>query len=132
MYLIQKTEYGYHITFSGTILAEEMLAWLEESRSILARSKEEEFGVLVDMRALTPLDKLATQHMISGQALYKSSGMIRSAVILSSPVLTLQFLLLARASGIYHWERYLDASRIENCEKAALDWIINGIDPDEL
>lgn len=132
MYLIQKTEYGYHITFSGIILAEEMQAWLEESRSILAELKEDEFGVFVDMRALKPLDQQATQHMITGQTLYKSRGMTRSVVVLSNPVLTLQFLLLARSSGIYHWERYLDASRVENFEKVGLDWIIQGIDPDEL
>lgn len=130
MYKIDHTPYGYHLIFSGIVTAEEMQAWFEESKGILAHSQTDEFGVFVDMRELKPLDQLATQYMVAGQSLYKTSGMSRSVVILNSPVLTLQFFLLAKSSGIYRWERYLDASKVQNFEQIGLDWIIRGIDPD--
>ncbi|HNT35800.1 MAG TPA: hypothetical protein PKH07_12490 [bacterium] len=130
MYKIEKTGYGFRLTFAGAIPAEEMTKWVEESKTALA-GRSGGFQLLVDMRELKPLAPDAQQTMLQGQQLYKQAGMGRSAVILSSSILTMQFVRLAKESGIYQWERYLDASKNPNWEAQALAWLEKEQDPDK-
>lgn len=129
MYRIERRPSGFILTFEGIIAAEEMGRWLAESRQELA-TVQAPYGVIVDMRRLAPLPPEAQKVMIEGQQLYKARGMQRSAVILANTILTLQFKRLAQESGIYAWERYLDASRNPDWSEAAVKWVRDGTDPD--
>ncbi|MCU0660945.1 MAG: hypothetical protein MUC50_01300 [Myxococcota bacterium] len=131
MYSIEKRLFGYWLTFGGTIDRAEMSAWLEQSRALLSKA-EPPFGVFVDMRTLLPLTDDAQIAMRDGQRLYKEKGMKRSAVILSSAVLTMQFRRIAKETGIYDWERYINADKEPNWEDIALRWINEAIDPDKV
>jgi hypothetical protein len=42
--------------------------------------------------------------------MYHSRGMQRSCVILQDAITTIQFMRLSRKSGIFEYERYIDAS----------------------
>ncbi|MBN2545935.1 MAG: hypothetical protein JXB50_09065 [Spirochaetes bacterium] len=128
MYVIQKTEYGYHLTFGGFIDKKEMKTWLKDSIKKLKNNKEE-FSVFIDMRTLLPLPEGSKKYMIKGQKYYKKKGMKRSVVILNDTSTTIQFIRIAKETGIYDWERYIDASKTD-WEKAGMDWIVKGIDPD--
>ncbi|MCK5077854.1 MAG: hypothetical protein KAR38_15835, partial [Calditrichia bacterium] len=86
----------------------------------------------IDMRSLKPLPKDSQETMESGQKLFKEKGMQRSAVIVNNALLALQFKRLAKESGIYEWERYLDASKLPDWENIATNWLKNGTDPDKL
>ncbi|MBU0984121.1 MAG: hypothetical protein KKA42_09650 [candidate division Zixibacteria bacterium] len=57
--------------------------------------------------------------------------MIRSAVILRSPVTTAQFKRIAGETGIFRNERYIDASSLPDWEQIALDWVEKAIDPEK-
>lgn len=129
MYLIERADYGYHLTFSGVFTEDENRRWLEESRRILAEGPGE-FGVFVDMRTCQPLSYPARKILEAGQRYYKEMGMTRSVVIVDSPVLKRQLEELAKQSGIYEWERYIATSTTPRWEKVALDWIIKAVDPD--
>ncbi len=89
-----------------------------------------EFGVFVDMRTLKPVSPEAQEIMQTGQKMYKDNGMNRSVVVVNSAILKMQFQRIAKETGIYQWERYIDASSVENFEKVGLDWLVNSIDPD--
>ena len=130
MYSIQKTSYGYKLSFSGFINADEMAKWVSDSKSKLT-SQTGKFGVFVDLRELKPLPPDAQNHMQEGQKLFKDKGMERSVVILKDTLTTMQFKRIAKETGIYNWERYIDTSKIDNWEKVGLDWISKGIDPDK-
>lgn len=129
MYKIEKKNYGYKLTFGGTIKADEMMAWVDDSKKKLVMAAKE-FGVFVDMRTLKPLATDAQVHMQEGQKLYKKKGMVRSVVIIDSAVTKMQFVRIAKETGIYAWERYIDASSVADWEKVGIDWITKGIDPD--
>jgi hypothetical protein len=129
MFKIEKKPFGIKLTFGEFILKAEMEQWLEESKKALA-GHEGVFGVFVDMRTLKPLPTDSQEVMVKGQQLYKKAGMTRSVVILDNSITTMQFKRLAKESGIYAWERYIDASTITNWEKAGVDWIVSGTDPD--
>lgn len=130
MYSIERQPYGFKLTFSGFIKGDEMTRWLHESERDLA-GQVGPFSVLVDMRELKPLPTDAQQVMEAGQKQYKAKGMRRSAVVLQNPVITMQFKRTAQQTGIYEWERYLDASKTADWEAKALAWVSSGVDPDK-
>ncbi len=130
MYKIEKKDYGFKLTFGETIPVDEMKRWFDESKKALAGAGDG-FGVFVDMRTLQPLLPEAQAVMRDGQALYKQKGMVRSVVILANPVITLQFKRIAKESGIYAWERYIDASSVANWEAVGVAWVRDGKDPDK-
>jgi hypothetical protein len=130
VYRIERRESGYLLTFGGVIDAAEMGRWYRDSRRALAAETGKPFGVIVDMRTLVPLGQDAQVIMVDGQALYRRAGMERSAVILSKALVTAQFKRLAKQSGIYDWERYIDASSTERWSEKAVNWVKFGVDPD--
>jgi hypothetical protein len=129
MHNIEKRTSGYLLTFGGYIDAAEMEAWCHESEKTLALAVAP-FGVVVDMRSLTPLPSEVQQIMVKGQKLYKAKGMQRSAVVVNNALTASQFKRLAKDSGIYAWERYIDASSTPNWSKVAVDWVKDEVDPD--
>lgn len=131
MYKIEKQDYGFRLTFGGSIGAEEISRWLQESREVLA-DQEDEFFVFVDMRTLIPLDRDSQVHMHEGQQLYRRKGMLRSVVILSSPVVATQFRRIGGETGIGKWERYIDASNVSDWEEVGMNWLLHAIDPNQV
>lgn len=107
----------------------EASAWLLEFKGYVT-ARQGSFGVFVDMRTLEPLATAAQKNFEEGQRLAREVGMTRSVVILDNPTLTYQFKRIALQSGIYDWERYIDASEDENWESTGLAWVAEGIDPD--
>ena len=129
MYSIDRRPYGYALTFRGAIDGREMAQWLEQSKCELPTPRGE-FCVFVDMRELEPLAEDAQVLMNRGQKLYKDRGMVRSVVILANPVTTIQFKRIAKETGIYRWERYIDASKGGDWEDLGMRWLRDGTDPD--
>ncbi len=130
MYKIEKAPHGVTLTFGGNMDKAEVEKWKAESEVFL-RKMLGSFGVLIDMRSLKPLPPDAQKVMTDGQAIYKQKGMKRSAVILDNAVVIMQFKRLAKESGIYNWERYIDASKDSKWKQTAVDWLDKGIDPDK-
>jgi hypothetical protein len=128
MYKIEKNDLGFYLTFGGTMTKEELKKWCDDSAQALA-AMQPPFGVIIDMRNLTPLAAEAQQVMVRGQSIYRGRGMHRSCVILDDAITTIQFMRLAKHSGIYRDERYIDASERKDWLEAARRWIQNGIDP---
>jgi len=129
VYKIEKTIYGVKLIFGGFIKKDEMSQWVYESDRLVA-SLPAKFGVFVDMRDLKPLSKDTEMEMQRGQKLYKQNGMERSVVVLNDLITTMQFKRIAKETGIYQWERYLDASSVKSWEEVGVKWLVNGIDPD--
>ena len=129
MYAIEKTEYGYHLTFGGYMIQDELKQWVEESQQVLATQKGT-FSVFVDMRMLEPISADAQVQMQKGQRLYKQKGLVRSVVIQDNLTLTRQFQRIARQTGIQADERYIDASAVPDWEKVGMDWILEGKEPE--
>lgn len=127
MYKIDQIDIGFKLTFGGTVTKEDLGPWFEESRKALNTCKKP-FGVIVDMRDLGLLSPGVQAEIVKGQMLYRDGGLQRSAVILSDPIVTIQFMRLAKRSGIYKYERFIDASSDAQWKKHAEDWVRSGID----
>ena len=131
MFKIEKRSSGYLLHFSGSIDTVEMQQWYDESKSVLVDESRDSFGVIIDMKDLQPIGDEAGRIMKDGQKLYKDKGMLRSAVILNSKEVAIQFKTIAIQTGIYETERYIDASSSPNPEQVAVDWVNKKIDPDK-
>ncbi len=130
MYKIEKTSFGFQITFSDFIQKKEMIKWLEESKKVLTTNSNS-FYVLIDMRQMKLIPIESQKYIQEGQKLYKQKGMVRSAVILSNSLLKMQFERIAKETKIYDYERYIDAETNLNWKQVALDWLIKGKEPDK-
>lgn len=130
MFSIERRDFGFSLVFEGFISEEEMSAWLDRVKLELA-SSQGSFGVLVDMRGMKALPPAAKEVIAEGQRLFKRKGMARSAVALASRIVAIQFKSIAQETGIYEWERYIDASARGDWEAVALGWIVDAIDPDK-
>ncbi|MBZ5681801.1 MAG: hypothetical protein LAO24_17020 [Acidobacteriia bacterium] len=128
MYKIEKSDLGFHLTFGGTITKGELEEWYKESEQVLA-TQQVPFGVIIDMRTLAPLPVEAQGIMVRGQSMYRSRGMQRSCVILEDPITTIQFRRLAKQSGIFLYERYIDASAHKDWRQQAEKWVKGAVCP---
>jgi hypothetical protein len=57
--------------------------------------------------------------------------MTRPVVILDSATVTSQFQRVAKESGIYAWERYINASKKPDWENVGIAWLKHSTDPDK-
>ncbi len=131
MYKIEETKFGIQLTFSDLIKQEEMQRWKDESVALLKKYRGKKFAVLIDMRAFKPLPAESQAIMTSGQQLYREGGMHRSCVVLADPTVSMQFKRLAKASGIYEFERYIDVKTYpQTWNQVAVKWLTEGVDPD--
>ena len=131
MYKINKTDLGFQLTFGGDMTETELQTWYQESARVLA-GMHLPFGVIIDMRTLAPLPTGAQAVMVKGQAMYRTCGMQRSCVILEDPITTIQFMRLAKQSGIFKYERYIDASVHKDWAQEARNWVRDAIVPPQV
>ncbi len=129
MYSVDETNYGYRLFFADRIPADEMQRWFEDSKKILGNQKHEFFSVLIDMRNIRPLDVEAKAIMEKGQVFYRENGMQRSAVIMNSNIVALQFVKIGKTTMIGQNERYIDANQYPDWEQRALRWLESGQEP---
>jgi hypothetical protein len=130
VYSIERKPYGFKLIFGDTIELDEMNRWVDEAKKALTGQKGK-FGVLVDMRTLKPLKPAVQAAMVTGQKEFKDKGMERSAVGVANAIIAMQFKRLAQESGIYQWERYIDASKDSQWEGTSESWIRQAKDPDQ-
>ncbi len=128
MYKIDKTDLGFNLTFAGDMTKDEVEKWYTESEQALI-GQQSPFGVIIDMRTLAPLPVEAQEVMVRGQSMYRSRGMERSCVILDDAITTIQFMRLARQSGISKYERYINASAHRDWLAKARNWVRHAIAP---
>jgi hypothetical protein len=128
VYKIDKTDLGFNLTFAGDMTKDEVEKWYTESEQALI-GQQSPFGVIIDMRTLAPLPVEAQEVMVRGQSMYRSRGMERSCVILDDAITTIQFMRLARQSGISKYERYINASAHRDWLAKARNWVRHAIAP---
>ncbi len=128
MYKLYQTEYGLRIVTQGLIVKDEMKQMMREAGETVNRLKPG-FGVLHDMRGMFTLPPEAREIMKLNMEVAKRAGMGRSAQILDDAITTLQFKRLAKDAGISDTTRQIDASSVPDCDRAAIEWIVRGIDP---
>jgi anti-anti-sigma regulatory factor len=129
MWKIQRPSFGFVLTLGGKLDAAEVTTFGASARAELAKPLPDGWGVVVDMRELSPLDPPAQEALVDVQKSFKARGMVRSVVVLNDAIATMQQRRLARTSGIDKWERYINASATADWQSAAKQWVSAGAEP---
>ncbi|MGE6758788.1 hypothetical protein D7X96_19295 [Corallococcus interemptor] len=124
-----RTEYGFRINAPGYITPAEAKVWFEDLRTKVSVKRGRPFGLMADIRS-QKANPPETQEIIkNAMAWLRQNGMVRSAVVVDSTVARLMMVRMAKQSGVYEWERYIDASKDTDWEHKAIDWITNATEP---
>jgi len=127
MHKIEKTDYGFRITFQGTISLEEMTNWVHESNYALSNVRSG-FSCVIDMSIMTTLMPDVKHKLEEGQRSYLVAGMLRSCVLVPSRIVAMQLRNMATASGILKNERYVSVDT-QSAYVKALAWASLGTEP---
>ncbi len=124
------TDYGFRVRAPGYITPAEARAWLEDLQARVLALEGKPFGLLVDSRTQKANPPETQETIKEAMVWLRGHGMERSVVVLDSTVALIQILRLAKSSGVYAYERYLDALKDPEWESKAVGWIVDRVDPD--
>lgn len=124
------TDYGFRITAPGFISVRDAEVWRTDLQALVREVGRRRFGILVDIRGQKANPLGATEIIKDVMKWLRACGCERSAVVLDNPLALIQIRRLAQETGVYAYERYIDARSVPDWEKVALEWLNLGIDPD--
>jgi len=128
MYGIDKTPFGYHVTIEGS-LSDSETAQLKQEVAGRLSDQTAAFSVIVDLRKLIPPHRDGLKILRDCAEFALRAGMIRIAIIYTSPVVREQIKQTAFMSGRNPVGRYIDATGTEDPERVARDYVESGIEP---
>jgi hypothetical protein len=131
VHTLEKTDYGVRLTWTGFSTLEELQRFYTTSKQLLPSLKRP-WGNLINMVDAKPFPPESADLLREAQAYYRTMGMERSVVIVNSPTVAMQLRRVAKESGIFDFERYVDISKHPNdWETRAVEWLRSGVDRTE-
>ncbi len=128
MHKIVTASYGFRITVSGPMDSAEA----EQLKSKLLRalsSHNQPFSLIVDLREMVATEPGVLEVIEDTQKACKFMSLVRTALLVSSPVLKAQILQTGFSSGTAEADRFIDTSKADNWEEQALAWVVNAVEP---
>jgi hypothetical protein len=113
---------------AGVIGLAEAREFAQELQVQLARQTKP-FGTVIDIRSLVPPEPEVAAILTDCESITKQAGLKRRAMVVRSPVIKAQARQVAHQSLTADQERYIDAARVEDWERVAIDWVEKGIEP---
>ena len=129
MYKIEKTAYGLRVTMGGVYSANEIRTYIEEKEKLISEITGP-FSMLVDLRSAIPPDRHDQKLLEESQIRMKRQNLLRMAIITRSPVVHMRGNQIAIDAGIDDRTRIINATAISEWETLALEWIVDGIEPE--
>lgn len=129
MFEFEQTDYGLKLTIRGALDPAEV-ARLKAGLDMLLATQDGPFSALVDGREFIPVEHEIAAVLQHCEEMAMAGGMQRMAIILKSPVVKGHVQQIAHLSGSASISRYIDSSKIDNAEQVALDWLVDGIEPE--
>lgn len=128
MYRINKTSFGYHVVIEGSLSDAETGQLKLEVAGRLS-DQVDNFSVIVDLRKLIPPHSGSLEVLRDCVEFALQAGMKRIAIIYTSPVVRDQIKQTAFMSGRNPVGRYIDALKTDDPERAAREYVEDGIEP---
>ncbi|MFH2036409.1 MAG: hypothetical protein ABIJ45_08400, partial [Candidatus Zixiibacteriota bacterium] len=122
-------DYGIKITASGLVYAEEVQNWAKEMATLMPKTNDN-FFMLIDARGLKPMPEEASDIITLLEKEITKMGLIRAAYIVDNPLTKAQLVRISHRAGLYEIKRFIDVQSDSKFEQTAMDWIIQGIEPD--
>ena len=130
IYTIEKKPYGLRVAFDGMMDVETAKKFATEFMQILA-GIDRSIGLLIDLNRAKPMPPESQAPVDECYKAVVRKGLTRAASIVPSAIMKMQMVRLSKEHGTYDKARYIDSTANSNWESIALNWIENGIDPDQ-
>jgi hypothetical protein len=128
MYTIQKTDYGLYVTMGGRYNPEEIEHYIAEKERLIGEF-DSPFSMLVDLRAAYPTAPQDQQLLEESQGRMRTGNLLRMAIVTLSPVVRNQVQQISFTSHLGDRTRVINASKHDNWEELAMNWILQGVEP---
>jgi hypothetical protein len=129
IYTVERKDYGIKLSFDGLLDEENAKLFINDFNKIID-SINGSVSILIDLRKGMPMPGKSQELVNEGYTKILQKGLTRSANIVSSSLMKMQMIRLAKEHGTYEKARYIDSTNNPDCENEALNWIEKGIDPD--
>ena len=129
MYKFEKQDYGLKLNISGDLTEKEISGMTVELKSLVG-SIDQPFSILVDAREVMTLDQSVFHLLAECQRILKDAGRQSAAIVINSPVLKNQGQRITLETGSTEAVRFICSAKNQDWERVAVDWILNGIEPD--
>jgi hypothetical protein len=122
------TTYGYRAVFADPVSVCDIATWVDDVRA--AVQGRESFGQLVDLRqrTLTGRDPAVQEATRDAMMSIRGWGLVRSASVVADELVAQRLRRWSAMTGLESCERFIDG-RLDDWEKAALAWIVDGVEP---
>lgn len=127
MYEIKRTEYGIRVTMGGVYAENEIEKYVVEKERILSEI-DGPYSLIVDLRTAIPPKFEDISLLKNSQKRLKDSKLHRMAIIVGSPVIMGQAKQIGFLAGVESATKYIDASKHDDWEERALEWISEGVE----
>jgi calcineurin-like phosphoesterase len=129
MHKIERTSYGIRVTVSGNYSHNETSSYITEKEKIIAEINGP-FSILADAREAIPPTRDDRVLYEMSHLRMKEQQLLRMAVMLTSPVLTQMAKQMMFKAGLQDRARIIDHDDRATAERLALQWILDGTEPD--
>lgn len=126
---LEVTHFGLRSTVWDPLTVQEERSWLAGIKEQVP-TLETFYGQLIDLRGRGVGGLSDPSIVVDAMHYVLAHGLLRSAVVVADPLIAMHVKRLSWDSGVYEWERYIDASVEPDWERLAVEWIDHGIDPD--
>ncbi|MCB1144087.1 MAG: methyl-accepting chemotaxis protein [Leptospiraceae bacterium] len=132
MYTIELTNFGFRIILSGSLTPDELDRWISDSEARVKENTLQNFHVFLDLKEISNLDESLIKHIERFQRVFRSKGMIRSAIIVNSFQNKKILQKIFKKSQFAKFNRIIDSNKNPYWEEGALNWLIREIDPNRM
>ncbi len=129
MYKFEKQDFGLKLTISGDLTEQEISGMTVELKSLVGAIRQP-FSIFVDAREVMTLNQSVFHLLSECQRIVKDAGRQSAAIVVNSPILKSQGQRITLDSGSTEAVRFIYSDKTEGWEEVAMDWILNGIEPD--
>jgi hypothetical protein len=129
MYEVAERDFGFEVSLGGVPDGSEIEQFCREVQQ--GADRREEFYVLADLRNLDSFSQEGTKEIIDLMSYCKRNGMERSASVVEQATTALQIRRLESEAGLDDVERVISTEDTDDWRATAMDWIEDGVEPEE-
>jgi len=129
VFKIEKATYGLRVTMGGVYSDNEIRTYIEEKEKLISEMTGP-FSMLIDLRSAIPPDRHDQKLLEESQIRMKQRNLLRVAILTRSPVVHMRGNQITMDAGTDDRTRIIDANTVSDWEAVALEWIVNGIEPE--
>lgn len=128
-YVIEKTDYGMYVKFTGRLCKYDVKDWFAEVRPFV-KDMRKGFGLVLDLRKVKPICHDTARMLTYGRAYLHGHGLNRLAIIYDTSATIIELMkLFTELSHDPSAEKHISSTMNSDWADQAIAWVQYGIEP---